>query len=158
MTTPRWLPVSLLWVLSVSCSRTDPGGPKAPGTEATATPIAAPSAQEVADSGHSLRAERLPSCEGMGYSLGLEGSTPARVQARFGRPVSQESFRVEERQGEFYGAIANTYPTTDPKNRNVLLEEWTWASDDCFLTVWFHRPHGTWQVLYDFFWNREIAF
>lgn len=103
--------------------------------------------------------EPLPPCTATtGRSLGLQGLTQDQVRTRFGSPIQQESFRVEERQGEFYGPIANTYPTTDPKNRNVPLEEWTWSSDDCFLTVWFHRPQGVSKVLDDFYWHKDAAF
>lgn len=94
----------------------------------------------------------------MGHALDLGGLTQDEVRTRYGRPDLKESFRVEERQGEFYGPIANTYPTTDPKNRNVLLQQWTWKSGDCFLTVWFHRPMAAWQVLDDFYWHKDTAF
>jgi hypothetical protein len=102
---------------------------------------------------------QLPACtETTGHSLDLRGLTQDLVRARFGSPSQEESFRVEERQGEFYGPIANTYPTTDPQNRNVPLEQWTWRSGDCFLTVWFHRREGVWSVLDDFYWHKDAAF
>ena len=65
---------------------------------------------------------------------------------------------MEDRQGEFYGPIANTYPTTDPKNRDIPIEEWTWTAGNCRLSVWFHRPKGTWEVLENFFWHKDAAF
>lgn len=101
----------------------------------------------------------FPVCtETTATSLELLGLTQPELLARFGPPAMQESFRVEERQGEFYGPIANTYPTTDPKNRDVPIEEWTWMVDDCRLSVWLHRPKGTWLVLDDFFWHKDAAF
>lgn len=105
------------------------------------------------------KAEPFPNCtETTGYALELDGLTQAEVRTRFGPPTLEESFQVQDRQGELYVGIANTYPTTDPKNRNVALQEWTWTSGDCVLTVWFHKPKGTWQVLDDFFWHKDAAF
>jgi len=169
MTPPMrsWL---VLCALNAGCSKTD-GATRSPGLESpsqtSARGTAGIAGMEPVDMAPSSgpastaapRPEVLPLCtETTGRSLGLGGLTHDQVRARFGTPGQRESFRVEERQGEFYGPIANTYPTTDPKNRNVPLEEWTWRSGDCVLSVWFHHPHGTWQVLDDFYWHKDATF
>ena len=79
-------------------------------------------------------------------------------RARFGPPLRQGTYRVEELQGEFFAPLAKTYPTTDPKNRGVSLQQWTWTSGDCILTVWFHNPKETWEVLDDVYWHKDTAF
>jgi hypothetical protein len=100
----------------------------------------------------------MPECIRDFRSLGLEGSTPAQLEARFGAPAAREFFRAIERQGEFYAAIENVYPSTDPKNHDVPLQEWTWKSGACTLTVWFHRSQGEWRALPDIYWHDQIDF
>ena len=165
----------MAWIIAcamVGCSRTD--GATTPSDHAGAPSQASPNAGGGDGPGALLEANgrqptksptptepaaSLPTCtETTGHSLELRVLTQDQVRARFGAPSQQESFRVEERQGEFYGPIANTYPTTDPKNRSVPLEQWTWRSGDCFLTVWFHRPQGVWHALDDFYWHKDAAF
>jgi hypothetical protein len=90
--------------------------------------------------------------------LGLEGSTPEQLETRFGPPAVRESFRAVEKQGEFYGPIETLYPSIDPKNHDVPLQEWAWKSGDCTLTVWFHRPGGTWLAIDDVYWHADIDF
>lgn len=115
-------------------------------------------AEHLVDRQRAPAPERLPPCNDPGFAFKLEGLTQDRVRARFGPPTLEESFQVQDRQGEFYVGIANTYPTTDPKNRNVPLQEWTWTSGDCILTVWFHNPKGTWLALDDVYWHKDTAF
>lgn len=103
--------------------------------------------------------EILPPCtETTGQSLKLKGLDQNQVQQRFGLPADRESYRAIERGGEFYGAIEHAYPSRDPDNRDVPIEEWTYKSKDCFLTIWFHRPEGTWETLDDYFWHKDTAF
>lgn len=102
--------------------------------------------------------EALPACDDSSFEFNLKGLAEEEVRARFGSPARRESFRVEERGGEFYVGIQHAYPTTERKNRDVPIEEWTWTSGDCILTVWFHRPKGTWEVLDDVYWHEDTAF
>lgn len=80
------------------------------------------------------------------------------MQTRFGQPSQRETFRVEERGGEFYATVHSAYPTTDRNNRDVPIQEWTWMSGECILTVWFHRPAGVWIALDDIYRNERVAF
>lgn len=101
----------------------------------------------------------VPLCTGgVVPSVGIHGWTQSQVRARFGPPAKQESFRAPERQGEFYVGIENLYPSTDPKSFEVPIEEWTWTSGDCILTVWFHRPDGTWRAFDDVVWHKDDDF
>ena len=92
------------------------------------------------------------------FAFKLKGQTQAQVLGRFGPPAERESYRAVERGGEFYGAIEHEYPSSIPANRDVPIEEWTWTSGECILTVWFHRPQGTPIVLYDIYWHQDTAF
>lgn len=49
--------------------------------------------------------EQLPSCTGDVTSLSLYSWTQPQLRARFGPRANKESFRIEERQGEFYNGI-----------------------------------------------------
>lgn len=158
-------PVRILGVVCVliGCERTRPAeqtGPASPPVASSAGG-AGPTAATTAERPGETRApapEPLPPCDDAHLSFQLEGLTRERVRARFGPPALEESFQVQDRQGEFYVGIANTYPTTDPTNRTVSLEEWTWTSGDCILTVWFHNPKGTWLALDDVYWQKDTAF
>jgi hypothetical protein len=44
---------------------------------------------------------------------------------------------------------------SDPKNRDLWIEEWTYASRDYRLTVWFHSPKGAPEGLDDAFMTDE---
>jgi hypothetical protein len=130
-----------------------------PETSASANAPEGTGGYHVVDGQLSAQApEPLPPCKNPSFAFELDGLTQSQVLARFGAPALQESFRVQDRQGEFYVGIANTYPTTDPKNREVPLEEWTWTSGECILTVWFHRPNGIWLALDDVYWHKDTAF
>lgn len=101
----------------------------------------------------------VPPCTGdAAPSVGLQTWTQGQVRARFGPPAKQEAFRAPERQGEFYAGIETLYPSTNPKSFEVPIEEWTWTSGDCILTVWFHRPDGTWRVFDDVVWHKHDDF
>ena len=137
-----------------SCS--NPVPPPAPSSNPPATVAVAPVTSPA--SAPPKASEPLPECARAVRHLGLEGSTPEQVEARFGAPVTRESFRAIERQGEFYAALENLYPSIDPKNHDVPLQEWTWKSGACTLTVWFHSPAGTWVVIDDVYWHEQIDF
>lgn len=100
----------------------------------------------------------IPSCTGERRRLYLYSWTQPRVSAQYGPPTKKESYRVVERQGEFYSAIEEIYPTTEPRNLDVPIEEWTWVQGDCRLTVWFHRPDGDWKALGDLVWHYADEF
>lgn len=103
--------------------------------------------------------DSLPSCTGeYERTLKLHSWTQPQLQARFGPPTKKEAYRVVERQGEFYGLVEEIYPTTDPKNLDVPIEEWTWRKGDCLLTVWFHRTDGTWRALGDVLYHYADEF
>jgi hypothetical protein len=133
------------------CNQATPSAP-APSV----APIAA--APSPSSSPRSRAPEPLPPCSRDVRSLGLEGSTPEGLESRFGPPSTREPFRAIERQGEFYAPIENLYPSTDPKNHDVPIEEYTWKSGPCTLTVWFHRPRGEWRAIDDVYWHEQIDF
>jgi hypothetical protein len=104
------------------------------------------------------QADAFPACEGLGFRFELKGLSQARVLERFGPPKERESYRAGDRGGEFYVAIESAYPSKVSANRDVPIEEWTWTSGECILTVWFHRPSGEWVALDDIYRNEEVAF
>jgi hypothetical protein len=105
------------------------------------------------------RAEAFPACPGArAFSLDLTGLSQERVSERFGPPTEKEAYRAGDRGGEFYAGLKNVYPSKVPGNRDVPIEEWTWISGDCLLTVWFHRVNGAWTSLDDVYRNKDVAF
>jgi len=143
--------------LSLACHDAAPppalNAPAEPQASSQATPTARRPQEAVAKATTSF-----PPCVDDTFSLKLTGLSQGEVEERYGAPVSRESFRAEERQGEFYNPIESAYPSVEAKNRDVPLEEWTWKSGDCFLTVWFHRPSGDWRVLDDIYWHKDLDF
>lgn len=127
-------------------------------TAAPPSLVASPPPASPAPPTLSKATEPLPPCTRDARSLALEGSTPEQLESRSGLPATRESFRAGERQGEFYAPIENLYPSIEPKNHDVPLEEWTWKSDRCTLTVWFHRPQGAWLARPDIYWHEDIDF
>jgi len=100
----------------------------------------------------------FPPCPGGGFSFELKGLPQERVSERFGSPAERETYRAGDRGGEFYVGIENVYPSKIPANRDVPIEEWTWTSGECILTVWFHRVDGVWVAFDDIYRNEDVAF
>ena len=149
MTSRPWIPC----LIGLCCCKADDGA-KSPQPSPAITALETPKAAAA-----SPEPEKLPatSCE-EGLDFKLAGTPRVRVEARFGPPSERESYRADEVGGEFYVAIEQTYPSSDPKNADVPIEEWTWHSGDCRLTVWFHKPKGAWEVLDDVFYDHRTQF
>lgn len=154
---PAWSGIIVL----IGCHRTESCATTLPEVEKTTTLAGNAGERRAAEPGPvepKPAREAFPACDDSSFEFNLKGLTENQVRVRFGPPTRRESFRVEERGGEFYVGIQHAYPTTERKNRDVPIEEWTWTSGDCILTVWFHRPQGHWQVLDDVYWHKDTAF
>jgi len=157
--------VDVMLVLLASCHRGQPQ-PKTeapPEAKATATTTVAPSAPETTPSPAEAvphpKPGAFPACPGArAFSLDLTGLSQGRVSERFGPPAERETYRAGDRGGEFYVGLQNVYPSKIPGNRDFPIEEWTWTSGDCLLTVWFHRVDGVWTSLDDVYRNKDVAF
>ena len=127
---------------------------------ATETPLKAEIPPETAlqPTAPQPKADAFPACPNLGFSFELKGLPQERVLERFGPPAKRETYRAGDRGGEFYVAIEVTYPPKVPANRDVPIEEWTWTSGECILTVWFHRVSGAWLVLHDIYRDKDVAF
>jgi hypothetical protein len=75
----------------------------------------------------------------------LIGLTTAEIETILGRPERKEEFLLGDRPDEFHIVLQNTYPLTKAQNAKVKIEEWTWTSGPCRLTVWFHHERETWK-------------
>lgn len=147
-----------LVVVSLALACRDAAPPPALNTPAEPQPPQSAPAAQTPQEVVVKATESFPPCVDDAFSLKLTGLSQGEVEKRYGTPASRESFRAEERQGEFYNPIESAYPSIEAKNRDVPLEEWTWKSGDCFLTVWFHRPSGDWRVLNDIYWHKDLDF
>jgi len=154
------VPVCMWLCALASCHR---GDPPAKTDRASAKREAAPAPPSVTgstskDASREPQANAFPACEGLGFSFELKGLSQAKVLERFGPPKERDSYRAGDRGGEFYVAIESAYPSKVPANRDVAIEEWTWTSGECILTVWFHKPSGDWIALDDVYRNEDVAF
>jgi len=152
--------VCLLVCALASCHRGEPPVKTERAPEKQDPAIAPPSKTDTTakPTPSQSKAEAFPACKGLGFSFELKGHSQASVLERFGAPKERESYRAGDRGGEFYLGIESAYPSKVPANREVPIEEWTWTSGECILTVWFHRPGGEWVVLDDIYRNEEVAF
>jgi len=80
------------------------------------------------------------------------------ISSELGEPARKDSFKLRERQDEFRIELQNTYPLTDPRNRDVPVREWTWEEKDCNLTLWFHQVNEEWVVFETMKWNDGTEF
>ena len=71
----------------------------------------------------------------------------------FGRPISKETYPLEDLMGEFYTVLGNAYATTERDRAGITIEEVTWEQDSATnLTVWYEwsgegaepRAHLVW--------------
>jgi len=142
---------SLLFLLSLGCEERAANSPKADvATVETTTATPARTADPAR--------EALPACDDPDVEFHLDGLAQERVLSRFGPPTEREAYRAADVGGESYVAIEHRYPSADPKNGDVPIEEWTWHAGDCRLTVWFHDPKGSWEVLDDAYYDRRTQF
>ena len=77
----------------------------------------------------------------------LHGQTDANVVNRLGAPAYEYAFTMDTPLNEFQIELYNTYPPGSPNNLNVEIRECTWEYSRHRLTVWFHKPQGTWIAL-----------
>jgi hypothetical protein len=158
----KWASVRVglcLWALA-SCHRGEPPAKNERAAEKQEATTAPPSKTDTTSNGapREPHVDAFPACEGLGFGFELRGLSQARVLERFGPPKERESYRASDRGGELYVAIESAYPPKVPANRDVPIEEWTWTSGVCILTVWFHKVRGEWVALSDIYRNEEVAF
>lgn|SRR5487761_513259 len=82
----------------------------------------------------------------------------AAVEAVLGAPTTTDAFPMSRAVGEFRVSLLNTYPTTDPANANVMIEESWWQDGDYWITLWFHQIDGSWVVLDSCWWHKDVVF
>lgn len=142
-----------------SCHRGEPPVKRSPVEMAPMVPPKTEPSMPTPESAPEMRRSKaFPACPGGGFSFELKGLPRERVSERFGPPAEREAYRAGDRGGEFYVGIENVYPSKVAANRDVPIEEWTWLSGVCILTVWFHRVDGVWVAFDDIYRNEEIAF
>lgn len=86
-------------------------------------------------------------CTGVTRLSGLEGQPEIKLSEMFGAPARKETFLLRERQDEFHVTLQNHYPLSVAANAAVQLQEWTWEKNGCRLTIWLHKPAGSWVTL-----------
>jgi len=155
--------VCLVMGALASCRRAEPPArteslPELKAHTATSSPLPSETKPPPPEAAPQPKREALPACVSGAFSLDLTGLSQDRVSERFGPPSEREAYRAGERGGEFYSVLKNLYPSKIPSNREVPIEEWTWTSGECFLTVWFHRVNGVWTSLDDIYWHKDVAF
>lgn len=77
----------------------------------------------------------------------LHGQTDSAIFGKLGAPSYEHKFTMDEMLGEFQIELYNTYPPDSPNNPNVEIRECTWEYSRHRLTIWFHKPNGSWVVL-----------
>ncbi len=77
----------------------------------------------------------------------LHGKTDIRILDDLGSPDHESEFTMAEAIGEIRIGLFNTYPLDSPDIASIEIREWTWRYTFYTLTVWFHRPDGSWVVL-----------
>src|SRR3989304_2733899 len=90
------------------------------------------------DPGRSL-AWDASSCEVLEKVPRFLDKTATEVPSDLGEPAKKDSFKLGERQDEFRIELQNTYPLTNPENRDVQGRGGTWGEEDGNLTLWFHQ-------------------
>ncbi|HLC28302.1 MAG TPA: hypothetical protein VJL07_02530 [Dehalococcoidia bacterium] len=98
------------------------------------------------------------SCEVLEKVPRFLDKTATEVSSELGEPAKKDSFKLGERQDEFRIELQNTYPLTNPENRDVQVREWTWEEKDCNLTLWFHQVDEGWVVFETMKWNDGTEF
>lgn len=86
-------------------------------------------------------------CDSTSRMAGLDGLSQAQLAALLGEPKRKETFRLGDRKGEFGITLQNHYPLSKAANAKVQLQEWTWETGKCKLTVWLHKPAADWASL-----------
>lgn len=91
-------------------------------------------------------------------SPNFHGQSRSAVIQSLGKPVHDLTYPMSEAVVEFRIALQNTYPLSNPANRNVEIQELWWRDGDYWITLWFHQVDGEWVVLASCRWHKNIAF
>lgn len=79
--------------------------------------------------------------------------------SKYGRPKHELIKPRYKFVGIYYNGIEDTYRSTNPKFREVLIKELFWNfNDDLNLTCWFHYKDGKWIAIAYVFWPPGAQF
>lgn len=86
------------------------------------------------------------------------GQSRQAVKSRLGKPIRIDKYTMSQAVGEMRAPLFKTYPTSNPANANVLIEESSWKDGDYWITLWFHQVNGQWIVLDSCRWHKDVKF
>lgn len=86
------------------------------------------------------------------------GQIRQTVESKLGTPTQTYKFPMSQALGEMRSPLLSTYPSSNPANANVMIEESWWKDGDYWITLWFHQVNGQWVVLESCRWHKDVQF
>jgi len=86
------------------------------------------------------------------------GQSRRAVESALGKPTRTDKYPMSQAVGEMRAPLFNAYPTSNPANANVPIEESWWKDGDYWITLWFHQVNGQWVVLDSCRWHKDVRF
>jgi hypothetical protein len=151
------LPSSLIWIACAAVLSVIATAQPGPGfSQALSVKPSAPSPFKE----HTIMATQWADgpCPGVRSLAPLNGKTQAALSAEFGPAAKRLAFRMGERTDEFRIVLQNHFPLSKPENAAIEIEEWTWTSTRCKLTVWFHRVGADWVSVENSLYSVDAEF
>ncbi len=90
----------------------------------------------------------------------LQGFSLQEVTKKLGLPTETQEYTIAEAptKGWNHGILFDTYPKTDPVNRDVKIKESTWEDGDYLIKVCFHSVGEEWTVLGASRFHKDVRF
>ncbi len=78
---------------------------------------------------------------------------------KYGKPLKEESLRLEDMQGEFWNGIQDVYIRKDKLKKPVFIEELTWEKDSVnYITVWYQNEQKKSLPKHFLIWDKGAEF
>jgi len=79
----------------------------------------------------------------------LHGLSLQEVTERLGSPAETQEYTIAEAPTKHWnhGILFETYPKTDPQNRDIRIKELTWEDGDYVIKACFHSVDEEWVAL-----------
>jgi hypothetical protein len=65
---------------------------------------------------------------------------------------------MKDAVGELRVELFNTYPTSNPTNAQVQIEELWWDDGEFWITLWLHEVNGQSIVFDSCRWDKDVVF
>jgi len=88
--------------------------------------------------------------------ISLKKLSPEEALAKFGKPLTTDSFDLFAPLSEFRIEIYNYVPEEERNSPNIKIKEYTWTyNSQDNITVWYRLNQGAWGFVHYSIWRKD---